>query len=171
MVFLGIIIEEQAFAQAAAGGDELFGTCCFQKAADNAASGQNDITALTAEAGNLFALLQICIAQSVEEAAIGLRSIGVIVDFGCRIFLFALDYFGYRTCSTADADERQSVLLEPGVFFQTAHDKKADITEDIGGHDVTGIEHGGGVDRTDGQRHAFQNLTVLEQNQLGTAAA
>ena len=98
MVFLGIIIEEQAFAQAAAGGDELFGTGGLQKAADNAAAGQNDITALTAEAGNLFALLQICVAQSVEEAAICLRSIGVIVDFGCRIFLFAFISVDIRAC-------------------------------------------------------------------------
>ena len=155
MVFLGIIIEEQSFAQAAAGGDELFGTGGLQKAADNAAAGQNDITALAAETGNLFALIQICVAQSVEKAAIGLHGIGVIVDFGCRIFLFTLDDFSYRTRSTADADERQSVLLEPGVLFQTAHDKKADIAEDIGGHDVTGIEHGGGIDRADGQGHAF----------------
>ena len=148
-------MEEQSFAQAAAGGDELFGTGGLQKAADNAAAGQNDITALTAETGNFFALFQICIAQSVEEAAICLRSIGVIVDFGCRVLLFTLDDFGYGTCCTANADKRQSVLLKPGVLFQTAHDKEADITENIGGHDVTGIEHGGGIDRADGQGHAF----------------
>ena len=93
------------------------------------------------------------------------------MDFSCRVLLFALDDFGYGTRCTANADKRQSVLLKPGVLFQTAHDKKADIAEDIGGHDVTGIEHGGGIDCTDGQGHAFQNFTVLEQNQLGTAAA
>lgn len=116
MVFLGIIIEEQAFAQAAAGGDELFGTCCLQKAADNAAAGQNDITALAAETGNLFALIQICVAQSVEKAAIGLRCIGIIMDFSRRVLLFALDDFGYGTRCTANADKRQSVLLKPGTF-------------------------------------------------------
>ena len=93
------------------------------------------------------------------------------MDFSRRVLLFALDDFGYGTRCTANADKRQSVLLEPGVLFQTAHDKEADITENIGGHDVTGVEHGGGIDRADGQGHAFQNFTVLEQNQLGTAAA
>ncbi len=171
MVFLGIIIEEQSFAQAAAGGDELFGTRCLQKAADNANAGQNDITTFTAEAGNFFALLQICVAQSVEEAAICLRGIGIIVDFGCRIFLFTLDDFSYRTRGTADADERQSVLLEPGVLFQTANDKKAHVAKDIGWHDIACVEHGGGIDCADRQGYAFQNFTVFEQNQLGTAAA
>ena len=34
---------------------------------------------------------------------------------GCRIFLFTLDDFSYRTRGTADADERQAVLLERGM--------------------------------------------------------
>lgn len=93
------------------------------------------------------------------------------MDFGCRIFLFTLDDFSYRTRGTADADERQSVLLEPGVLFQTANDKKAHVAKDIGWHDIACVEHGGGIDCADRQGYAFQNFTVFEQNQLGTAAA
>ena len=59
VIGLGIIIIEKAFAQAAAAGNELFGSRGLQKTANNAAAGQNNIATLGAETGNLFALLQI----------------------------------------------------------------------------------------------------------------
>ena len=55
----GIIIIEEALAQAAAAGDELFSSGGLQETAYNAAACQNNIAALRAKAGNFFALLQI----------------------------------------------------------------------------------------------------------------
>ena len=85
------------------------------------------------------------------------------MDFSRRVLLFALDDFGYGTRCTATPISGSPFCLSQGYFSKWLMIKKADIAEDIGGHDVTGIEHGGGIDCTDGQGHAFQNLRFLNR--------
>lgn len=116
IISFAVVVEEQALAQAAAGGDELFASGNLQQTADDAAARKDDIAALVAQAGDFLALLQVGITQAVEKFLEGLNGEEVVMNFGGRVFLAALDDFGDGTRRTANTYQGQPLLLQPGVL-------------------------------------------------------
>ena len=58
-----------------------------------------------------------------------------------------LDHLGDSTSRTANPDQRELGIFQPGVFSQPGRKKKINIAEDVGGHLIPGVEHTGSIYR------------------------
>ena len=82
----------------------------------------------------------------------------------------SLDHLGYGTGCAADADQRQTGVLQPRVLFHTCCDKEIDIGIHRGQHHIADMEYICSVYGPQGDGNGLHQFPVPEQDQLcGTA--
>lgn len=121
---LGIIVEEQAFAQAAAGNGQLFTAGGFQQAVDYTRTSQNNISTVAAESSYFTALFQSGAAQLAENIMERLSGEFIVMDLGGGVFAAFLLHLTQGTRRTAYAYQRRRFCLSQGCWARRLCRKK-----------------------------------------------